>query len=101
MLSDIIDREALKEDHMIKLPPAQITCPECGTIRGADEIKFIAQMGWCRNCSDVPAIYRKEVRNGLKTMPSPLRFNETSCSQCGKTFGPGMHGYSHCEDHRR
>lgn len=28
------------------------------------------------------------------------RFDEVSCSQCGKTFGPGNHGYSHCEDHR-
>jgi hypothetical protein len=30
--------------------------------------------------------------------PAP-RFSQTSCSQCGKEFGPGDHGYSHCRDH--
>jgi hypothetical protein len=28
------------------------------------------------------------------------KFNETFCSQCGKSFGPGDTGYSHCSDHR-
>ena len=28
------------------------------------------------------------------------RFDNTSCSQCGKEGGPGDHGYSHCSDHR-
>ena len=28
------------------------------------------------------------------------KFQETSCSQCGQTFGPGDHGYSHCEHHQ-
>jgi len=27
------------------------------------------------------------------------KFSETFCSQCGKEFGPGSSGYSHCEDH--
>jgi hypothetical protein len=27
------------------------------------------------------------------------RFPETYCSQCGGQFGPGDHGYSHCENH--
>lgn len=27
-------------------------------------------------------------------------FQKTSCSQCGQEFGPGDHGYSHCENHR-
>lgn len=27
------------------------------------------------------------------------RFVRTYCSQCGGEFGPGEHGYSHCEDH--
>ena len=29
------------------------------------------------------------------------KFANVSCSQCGQSFGPGEHGYSHCEDHRR
>ena len=24
---------------------------------------------------------------------------ETSCSQCGGSFGPGKHGFSHCANH--
>lgn len=28
------------------------------------------------------------------------RFAKTHCSQCGKEFGPGDHGFSHCFDHR-
>jgi hypothetical protein len=28
------------------------------------------------------------------------KFAETFCSQCGRAFGPGDHGYSHCSDHR-
>lgn len=27
------------------------------------------------------------------------RFAQTYCSHCGGAFGPGDHGYSHCEDH--
>ena len=25
---------------------------------------------------------------------------ETSCSQCGGSFGSGTHGFSHCDSHR-
>lgn len=28
------------------------------------------------------------------------KFQKTYCSQCGKSFGPGNHGFSHCSDHR-
>ena len=28
-------------------------------------------------------------------------FHATYCSQCGKEFGPGNHGYSFCDDHIR
>lgn len=29
----------------------------------------------------------------------PDKFKNVSCSQCGRDFGQGNHGYSHCEDH--
>ena len=32
-------------------------------------------------------------------LPKIPRFPATSCSQCGTDFGPGDHGYSHCENH--
>jgi len=28
-----------------------------------------------------------------------MQFENTSCSQCGNSFGPGDQGYSHCADH--
>ena len=31
--------------------------------------------------------------------PGLPRFDTVSCSQCGRTFPSGDHGYSHCEDH--
>ena len=27
------------------------------------------------------------------------RWDNVGCSQCGRDFGPGDHGFSHCEDH--
>lgn len=31
---------------------------------------------------------------------APLtRYARTYCSQCGQAFGPGEHGWSHCENH--
>lgn len=34
----------------------------------------------------------------IHTEPTPM-FVTTHCSQCGKSFGPGDHGYSHCSSH--
>lgn len=31
--------------------------------------------------------------------PHP-RFPTVSCSQCGRSFGPGNSGFSHCDQHR-
>lgn len=28
------------------------------------------------------------------------KFANVSCSQCGQEFGPGDHGFSHCENHK-
>ena len=32
-------------------------------------------------------------------MTATARFAEVSCSQCGRSFGAGTHGYSHCDQH--
>ena len=36
--------------------------------------------------------------------PAPLttsrRFTSVACSECGSDFGPGDHGYSHCDAHQ-
>ena len=31
----------------------------------------------------------------------PPKFPETWCSHCAQAFGPGDHGFSHCENHRK
>lgn len=28
------------------------------------------------------------------------KFDKTFCSQCGRSFGPGNSGYSHCNSHK-
>ena len=35
-----------------------------------------------------------------KPTPKP-KFANVFCSQCGQEFGPGDHGFSHCENHKR
>lgn len=35
----------------------------------------------------------------LADLPAPPRFAQTYCSSCGRTFGPGNNGYSHCRNH--
>lgn len=37
---------------------------------------------------------------GMRRMREQPRFERTFCSQCGREFGPGDHGYSHCKNHR-
>ena len=37
----------------------------------------------------------------LPELPSKAAFEKVSCSQCGRDFGPGEHGFSHCSDHAR
>lgn len=36
----------------------------------------------------------------LDTKPPAYTLQETFCSQCGGEFGPGNHGFSHCEHHK-
>jgi hypothetical protein len=36
---------------------------------------------------------------GFDVTDQPFRFRAVQCSQCGGEFGPGNHGYSHCDDH--
>jgi hypothetical protein len=47
--------------------------------------------GWDMAC--------KEIAKAVAKSDKP-KFEETFCSSCGRSFGPGNYGYSHCEDHR-
>lgn len=44
-----------------------------------------------------PVLSLEEVRDAIAPKP---RFQNVSCSQCGRDFGPGDHGFSHCENHK-
>lgn len=35
----------------------------------------------------------------LPKLPIKAMFEKVSCSQCGRDFRPGEHGFSHCSDH--
>jgi len=41
---------------------------------------------------------KSEDGDTIHAEPTPM-FGRTSCSQCGKEFGAGDHGYSHCSHH--
>lgn len=43
---------------------------------------------------------REQLADLLRIMAGSPKFSQTSCSHCGAVFGPGDHGFSHCEDHR-
>jgi hypothetical protein len=43
---------------------------------------------------------REQLVDLLQIMSGGPKFSQTSCSHCGAVFGPGDHGFSHCEDHR-
>ena len=43
---------------------------------------------------------REQLADLLRIMSGSPKFSQTSCSHCGAVFGPGDHGFSHCEDHR-
>lgn len=48
--------------------------------------------------ADLMAVQSK--LNGLVQLPKPT-FPNVSCSQCGRDFGPGEHGFSHCKSHSK
>ena len=59
-----------------------VSCPRTG--------KPDAKPGWRR--ADTKAW-------SARSKASEFKFQQTFCSSCGREFGPGNHGFSHCEDH--
>jgi hypothetical protein len=47
--------------------------------------------GWWNYCDEARA---EDKRRGMT-----VEFENVSCSQCGRDFGSGEHGFSHCADH--
>ena len=44
-----------------------------------------------------PDVFRRGIWD---TLIPQYKFEQVSCSQCGGEFGPGDHGFSHCENHK-
>ncbi len=68
--------------------------------------RILEKRGGCRCCISPPCaactepITEDELNSVGYTYEAPAaRFPEVSCSQCGRSFGPGNSGFSHCEDH--
>ena len=58
---------------------------------------FIA---WVKSRGVWPRLTHEEIWNAAWTAATtPAKFDNVSCSQCGRDFGPGEHGFSHCSDH--
>ncbi len=70
----------------------------CGAIRQSDDewwwrgqfLSAFTVVGWHPSQAPVDAPAEPAVRP---------RFANVSCSQCGRDFGPGEHGFSHCDNH--
>lgn len=63
----------------------EYACPTCGrTFIAADE-------RFCPHC---------HVLGHAGSPLSPAKFSNVTCSQCGRSFGPGDHGFSRCKNHR-
>ncbi|RRA01943.1 hypothetical protein [Burkholderia cepacia] len=50
-------------------------------------------------CKDVLAAEIKRRIADVDLAAAAPRFDNVGCSQCGRSFGPGNAGFSHCADH--
>ena len=76
----IIEREKMESFD----EPELCICQECGKTFYTHAYSGFLIPEICSECST-----------------KPPKFQKTYCSQCGAEFGPGDHGYSHCEDHKK
>jgi hypothetical protein len=52
-----------------------------------------------REIADGLGLDRSELREIATAALSP-KYSNVYCSQCGGDFGPGDHGFSHCDSHK-
>jgi hypothetical protein len=73
-----------------------------------EAMKLLAQIEMCGLCLvDKPKEFKPPCGQGCSEpgqdgccMRHPFKFDNVFCSNCGRTFGPGDHGFSHCENHK-
>lgn len=59
-----------------------------------DAARLIKEMADLETGKDQPEPHALQAIYGSRT-----KFQSVSCSQCGQSFGPGDHGFSHCKNH--
>jgi len=65
---------------------------ECqGEVKRVHVMHGSKDWGWWDYCDEARA---EDKRRGMT-----VEFENVSCSQCGRDFGPGEHGFLHCADH--
>lgn len=52
-------KQTLRENDLLVMPEAGVTCPECGKWHHASEIAFVVDIGFCRNCALLEPAVRK------------------------------------------
>lgn len=97
LVSERLSEQALMLCYAIERAGADSLLTECSTIAGELRNKLIE---WedARPLTE----HEKQLIDDAweKHKANTPRFNKTYCSQCGQEFGPGDHGYSHCESHK-
>lgn len=93
------EAQALQEHEIIR---HSLTGDFGRVLRMDDNIYVIIGWGCGPNGDKFPTdLSRQRVTEmrGIERCQDP-RFAETSCSQCGREFGPGNYGFSNCKNHK-
>lgn len=85
---------------MSRVEPVCVICGE-PMMPGEEMFRFHGYVSKCPKppLANAPRL-ETELLAKLRAAASKPRFDNVSCSQCGEDFGPGDHGFSHCEHHR-
>jgi hypothetical protein len=77
------------------------TLYEGGEKANGISVRFLMRLTVLANEAGILAYEDPLVQEAIKALnnePTP-KFSQTFCSSCGRSFGPGDHGFSHCADH--
>lgn len=87
---EALDRDLLTQALREMIRRFQFAAKEAGY-----SDKFIAD---CTE-TELALINRVTLAKECEVAATP-KYQETSCSNCGCSFGPGDHGFSHCDSHK-
>lgn len=85
--------------QMVLLALAKLAIERPGFMYALEEI---ARLMDNMDADNRPELFHQFHKLHSEGAPAPApggKFPEVWCSQCGRSFGPGNHGFSHCKDH--